>query len=240
MRFLVDTHTHTIASGHAYSTLKENAEEAYKKGLEGFVCTDHAPAVEFCAPDYILSSVLRFVPDEIEGVRLIRGIELNIMDEDGTVDLPAERLQYTEFAIASMHDITYDDRGLQGNTSAVIGALQNPYVDVVGHPGNAMYPIDREAFVKEVARQNKLVEVNNHSFEFREGSKENCIKIINLCKKHNVRITVGSDAHTCYSVGRIDLAISALEECGFPEELVVCANLERFLAYLEERKKRVG
>ena len=43
MKLLVDTHTHTVASGHAYSTLRENALFAAKKGLEAFCCTDHGP-----------------------------------------------------------------------------------------------------------------------------------------------------------------------------------------------------
>ena len=34
MRPLMDLHTHTLASGHAYSTLKENLEEAKNAILE--------------------------------------------------------------------------------------------------------------------------------------------------------------------------------------------------------------
>lgn len=239
MRLLVDTHTHTVASAHAYSTLRENAQLAYEKGLEGFVCADHGPALEFCAPSYILTSALQFIPDVIEGVRMIKGVELNVVDYDGNIDVPEKQLKALEFVIASLHnDVTPLRIGtVEQNTAAMLGALNNPYVDVIGHPGNPAFPIDAEALVKEAARLNKLVEVNNHSFEARKGSGENCCNIIKLCKKHDVRITVSSDAHSCYNIGEFSYAIQALEECGFPEELIVSASLERFLAYLKERKR---
>lgn len=41
----IDLHTHTIISGHAYSTLKENIEAARARGLEAFAVTDHGPAM---------------------------------------------------------------------------------------------------------------------------------------------------------------------------------------------------
>ena len=43
MKILVDTHTHTIASDHAYSTVLENAAAAARAGLEALAVTDHTP-----------------------------------------------------------------------------------------------------------------------------------------------------------------------------------------------------
>lgn len=235
MELLVDSHTHTVASLHAYSTLTENAVAAHKKGLEAIAVTDHGPAVTGgAAPPFILSSVLRFLPENVEGIRLIKGIEANITDHDGNVDIEERFFACTEFGIASLHVGTMRDGGVVKNTNALIGALHNPYIHVIGHPGEPRFPIDAEAFVKEVGRLNKIVEINNHSFEARKGSGENCAKIAALCKKHDVRITVSSDAHSCYNVGVFDYAIAILEECGFPEELIVSANLERFLGFLGE------
>ncbi|MDL2236929.1 phosphatase [Christensenellaceae bacterium OttesenSCG-928-K19] len=239
MRLLVDTHTHTVASAHAYSTLRENAQLAFEKGLEGFVCADHGSGLEFCAPNYILTSALQFIPEMIEGVRLIKGVELNIVDFEGTVDVGEKQLKVLEFVIASIHDevTPYIVGTVEQNTAAMVNAIRNPYVDVIGHPGNPAIPIDAETLVKETAKQGKMVEVNNHSFEARAGSGENCLNIIKLCKKHDVRITVSSDAHSCYNVGTFQYAIQALEECGYPEELVVSATLERFMGYMKERKR---
>ena len=43
MQIKVDTHTHTLASGHAYNTMREMAETALEKGLEALAITEHAP-----------------------------------------------------------------------------------------------------------------------------------------------------------------------------------------------------
>ena len=42
MRFEADTHSHTLASGHAYSTIKEMAAAAEAKGLKALALTEHA------------------------------------------------------------------------------------------------------------------------------------------------------------------------------------------------------
>lgn len=236
MTILVDTHTHTVASCHAYSTLKENAELAYQAGLEGIVVADHGPSLQGCAPPYILTSVLKFLPEIIEGVRVVKGTEANIINLEGGMDLKDFFLDATEFGIASMHTPTMPKERVSDYTDTAVAALRHPRIHVIGHPGNPNFPLDYERFVKETARLGKLVEVNNHSFEARAGSGENCRKIVQLCKKHDVRITVSSDAHSCYNVGGFERAVEMLEDCGFPEELIVNTSLEKFLAFLEEHK----
>lgn len=237
MKLLVDPHTHTVASGHAYSTLRENALFAAKHGLEAFCCTDHGPAIINAAPDFI-QKVLLSVPDEIEGVRMIRGCELNIMDYEGNVDLAPKYASMAEFLVASLHDITLKPGSVEENTAALVNALKQPFVDVVGHPGNPHYPVHIEEVVDAAHANNKLIEINSHSFRFREGSAGQCVEYIRLCKKKGVRITVSSDAHACYNIGVFDAAIAALEAEDFPEELIVSRDLKTFDAYLKERKQR--
>ena len=41
MRIAIDTHTHSVASSHAYSTLDELAKGARLAWLDGFVLSDH-------------------------------------------------------------------------------------------------------------------------------------------------------------------------------------------------------
>ena len=45
MGFVLDTHTHTIASAHAYSTVAEMAKAAGDRGLGLLAVTDHGPAL---------------------------------------------------------------------------------------------------------------------------------------------------------------------------------------------------
>lgn len=234
----MDTHTHTVASGHAYSTVRENAILAYERGMEAICCADHGPALKGGAVDFILT-VLTAAPDVMEGVRVFNATEANILDFEGNTDIPERFMRCTEFAIASLHDIVIDPGTKEQNTNAMLGAINNPYVDVIGHPGNPYYDVDREALVREAKKLDKLIELNNHSFIYRKGSEPNCKDFLALCKKHDVRITVSSDAHICYRVGNFDMVKEALEEADFPEELVVSRNLKAFSSYIEERKNRL-
>lgn len=238
MRLLVDSHTHTVVSGHAYSTLFENLEFAFSKGLEGIVMSEHAERLPGAQPNLALRPQTAF-PREYKGVRLIRGIELNILNSRGEVDMQERHLKLAQFAIASFHEVVFRGGTQRENTDAMIGALNNPYIDIIGHPGNPNFPIDQEAVVLEAKKLGKLLEVNNHSFYFRKGSEDNCRKLIGLCKKHEVRISVGSDAHICLKVGSFDHAIAALTQEEFPEELIISRNIEAFDAYLSEKEERI-
>ena len=50
---LLDIHTHTIASGHAYGTIREMAESAGKRNLKLLGISEHAPGIPgTCDPIY--------------------------------------------------------------------------------------------------------------------------------------------------------------------------------------------
>ena len=166
MNIEIDTHTHTVLSGHAHSTLIENAAWAKKAGLSGFVVTDHGPAIPGAPPDFNLST-LRYLPESIDGVRVYHGIEANIVDFEGTLDIREKYLQLTEFAIAGIHEAVICSGGRNRDTDAVIAALQNRYIDTISHPDNPSYSLDYEAVVREAARLSKLLEVNDHSFKWK-------------------------------------------------------------------------
>ena len=73
-KYKIDTHTHTVSSGHAYSTVTENAKYAASIGLEIIGMTDHAPKMPgSCGYLHFLN--LRILPEYIEGVRVLKGIE---------------------------------------------------------------------------------------------------------------------------------------------------------------------
>lgn len=87
MKIVLDTHAHTIVSGHAYNTIREMAQMAKEKGLEAFALTEHAPQMPGTCHEFYFQN-LHIVPREMYGVRLFMGVELNIMNEKGEVDLP--------------------------------------------------------------------------------------------------------------------------------------------------------
>lgn len=237
MRPQIDTHTHTVLSGHAHSTLIENAAAAAEIGLDGIVLTDHGPMIPGASPDFV-TTTYRFLPDVIKGIRVYHGVEANIIDDEGNLDIPQRYLEPLDYVIAGIHEFIRRSNGRNKDTDTVIRALNNPFVDVIAHPDNPSYNLDYEAVVRETAQLGKLMEVNNHSFDFRHGGAENAMKFLPLCRKHDVRIVVASDAHSAFEIGHFELTLRILELCEFPESLVVNLKRERFEAYLEERASR--
>ncbi|ACL76629.1 phosphatase [Ruminiclostridium cellulolyticum] len=238
MKIVVDTHTHTVSSGHAYSTVQENAKEAYTNGIHMINISDHGSAMKG-APFLYYFGNLEVIPDSLYGVRIIHGVELNIMDYNGTVDLPERYLKKLGLVLASFHDICIEPSTVENHTNGAVEILKNPYIDILAHPGNPQFQIDIEKVVKTAKEYNKLIELNNHSFVVRKGSERNCFEIARMCKKYGVRVATGSDAHISFNIGRFDNVMKILEEVEMPEELVVTTSVERMESYLSERKKRI-
>ena len=102
MKYVVDIHTHSVISQHAYSTIDENARAAKQKGLKLIAMTDHAPGMKNTAPRAFFTNY-HILPNFLHDVEILHGAELNIMDYDGTVDLQEDILKTLDIAIASLH-----------------------------------------------------------------------------------------------------------------------------------------
>lgn len=239
MNIVVDTHTHTISSGHAYSTIQENAKEASLNGIEMFNMSDHGPAMNGAPFRYHFGN-LRVIPDFIYGVRIIKGVELNIINYNGEVDLSEYYLKKLNLVLASFHDICIEPTTVEEHTNAAIQVLSNPYIDILAHSGNPQFQIDIEKVVKAARDYNKLIEINNQSFVVRTGSEKNCREIALMCKKYGVRIATGSDAHISFDIGKFNNVNKVFEEVEMPEELVVTTSVKKMEQYLLERKERVA
>ena len=230
MKIVLDTHAHTLASGHAYNTIREMAKAAADKGLEAIALTDHAPDMPGSCHLFYFQN-LRVVPRNQCGVKLFLGTEANILDENGSVDLPDSVLAEMDLVIASSHPPC--DKGAQTKmdiTNAYLAAMENPHIDIIGHPDDGRFMVDYEAIVKKAKETHTLLELNNSSLRpggFRVNTRENDLEMLRLCKKYEVPISIGSDAHVDVDLAGFDLAMEVLKECEFPEELVVNTSLER-------------
>jgi len=238
LKLVVDAHTHTISSGHAYSTVQEIAKEAANKGIEMFVVADHAPAMAG-APSFLHFANLKEIPDKIYGVRVVKGVEANIIDYSGNLDMPDAYLKRLDFVIASLHDVCIKPATVEEHTNALIKVLENPYVDVVAHPGNPIFQVDIEKVVRAAAENKKLIEINNHSFDARKGCEENCEEFARVCCKMGVQMVSSSDAHISFQVGSFDRVLKIFDKLKVPEDLVLTASAERFEEYLLQRKRRL-
>ena len=84
MKDVLDVHTHTIASGHAYNTMMEMIHAAQEKGLEVYGITEHAPRMPGTCHDFYFNN-LKLVERQQGDLEVLLGIELNILDERGNV-----------------------------------------------------------------------------------------------------------------------------------------------------------
>jgi putative hydrolase len=236
MKIEVDTHTHSIASLHAYSTINELVDGAKKNGLKGFVLTEHGPALQNGLPHPYFFGNLKALPEEIRGIRLFRGVDLNIMDGSGGVDLSVKYLKPLDFVMAGLHEACFAPDSKDANTRAMLAALENPYIDGISHPGNPVYPIDYEAAVKAAARLGKALEINNSSFKVRKGSLDNCKTLAALARQSGCLVSCGSDAHYWEDVGNFETARLVIAEAGIDESRIINNTMEAFTDFYRRRK----
>lgn len=236
MAALLDLHTHTLVSGHAYSTMNENIEEASKKGLAILGISDHSPKMPGSTHLFYFRN-LQVIPQLVQGVRVLKGAELNIMDIDGSVDLDDSTLKMLDYTIASLHIPCYSSSHTQQeNTQAYVQAASNPYIKILGHPDDSRYPIDKEAVVLACKKTKTLLEVNNSSMNptsTRVGARENMLELLQLCALHQVPVIFGSDAHYCGAVGGFANCREVCQVAQFPPELIVNDNPELIEEYFQ-------
>lgn len=235
MNLIADTHTHTVASTHAYCTLTEMVHAAAERGLFAIAITDHGPDMPG-APGQWYFHNLKVIPRKLENVLVLRGEEANVIDFEGRTDLVQEDVPCLDWVVASMHEIAMRDKAPTEEkvTNAWLKIAENPLVRVIGHSGSELYRYDYETVLPAFARNGKLVELNEATFTGRNQSVPNCTNIMKLCKKHGVPIIVNSDSHFSAQVGRFDRSLQLLKEIDFPEELVVNSSVQRFCAYLKQ------
>ena len=240
MRVEIDTHTHTLASGHAYNTIREMARAAKEKGLKALAITEHAPEMPgSCHLFYFVN--LRVLPRELEGIKILFGSELNIMDAEGHVDLPTSTIEGLDLTIASMHIPCYKgEKTVEEVTKAYLNIMEREDIDIIGHPDDGRFPVDYEMLVKAAKKTGTLLEINNSSLKpdgYRANTKENALKILKYCKKYGTMIVLGSDAHFDTGIADYTYADEVLKEADFPEELIANTSFEKLQSLLKRNKK---
>ncbi len=234
MIIIADMHTHTIASGHAYSTVNEMAAEAARKGLQALALTDHGPTMPG-GPHLYHFGAMRFIPPWISGVRILRGAEANITGADGAIDLPETYLARLDYVMAGFHaGCGFEATGLAANTDAALLAMRNPLVRGIAHPGNPEYQVDLEALVQGAVETGTALEINNSSLSVsRRGSRSNCEQLARMIARKGALVVVGSDAHIAQGVGEFGDAVELLARAGVAEDQVVNSSFSRLMEFLE-------
>ena len=217
MKAIMDLHTHTLAAGHAYSTLLENIDAALAMGLQYLGMSEHGPTSPGGPHNFFFSNYKvipriydreentgRVIPKPDGSLRLLCGVEANICSTNGELDLEERYLQKMDYALASIH--------------------QNPYVKILGHPDDGRFPLDYDELVREARQAQAVLEVNNSSLNpqsARQGGRENITELLKTCMKYDQPVIMGTDSHMCFAIGAFDDAEQLMRELEFPKELVL-------------------
>ncbi|GAA2509463.1 DNA polymerase/3'-5' exonuclease PolX [Actinocorallia cavernae] len=231
-----DLHTHTdLTDGLA--SLDAMVEAAAKRGYAYYAVTDHAPdlSMQRMTDEKILAQRERL--RELDGthhrMRLLHGTELNI-GPDGGLDWPDEFLAGFDLCVASLH--SRFDLGRKAMTRRLVRAVENPYVNILGHPTTRL--IGRRAGVDadwdEVfavcARTGTALEVNAQPDRLDLGDED-----ILRARTHGVRFAVNTDAHSVPQLAQLRYGIGTAQRGWLtPDEVINTWPLTRLRRFLRK------
>ncbi|MFF4931602.1 DNA polymerase/3'-5' exonuclease PolX [Streptomyces griseofuscus] len=231
-----DLHTHTdLTDGLA--SLDAMVEAAAKRGYAYYAVTDHAPDLymQRMTDEKILAQRerLRELDEAHHRMRLLHGTELNI-GPDGGLDWPDEFLAGFDLCVASLH--SHFDLGRKAMTRRLVRAVENPYVNILGHPTTRL--IGRRAGVDadwdEVfavcARTGTALEVNAQPDRLDLGDED-----ILRARTHGVRFAVNTDAHSVPQLAQLRYGIGTAQRGWLtPDEVINTWPLTRLRRFLRK------
>lgn len=233
INIVADIHTHTIASGHAYGTIREMVKAAYEKKLKLLGITEHAPGIPGTVVPFYYNN-LQVIPRNLYNVSIIHGSEINVLN-DGTLSLKQQYIDKLDYAIVGIHGQCYKDAGRKKNTENLINCMKNPKVFFVSHPDDDHTPLDYKMLVEAAKEYHVALEVNNSSLVKKE-KRLNCVEnyktMLSLCEQYKVPVIISSDAHDPSWVGTFDLAIKLLEDIGFDQRLILNTDINKVFEFI--------
>ncbi|MBM6690275.1 phosphatase [Fusobacterium mortiferum] len=240
MRYLIDLHIHTNVNPHAYSTLEENIRSAQEKGMRVIAITNHGPALQD-SPHWWSLVNMRVIPEYVGDLRVLKGVETNIIDENGNFDINQRIYDVMDIILCGLHTVEAygDPSDIIKNTRAVINMIRSQKIDIMVHLGNPQFPLEYELVVQEAVKAGVAIEINNSSLKnSRKGSRPNCKKILELCKNYEAMVSLGTDSHISYDIGEFKEAQLLIEEVGYPVESIINYSMKNLDKFLENRRKK--
>lgn len=238
MDYKIDLHVHSNTNPHAFSTIKENIDYASEIGMKVVAITNHGPALED-TPHWWQLINIRVIPEYIKGVRVLKGVEANIVGENGEIDINQKVYEQLDIILAGFHGnhLYLKNKDREKNTRAVINLMKTQKVDVLVHLGNPEFPIDYKEVARVAKECNIALELNNSSLGgTRTGSEKTCRELAKYAKEYGCYICINTDSHYCALIGHTPLARAIAEEIDYPENLILNSSEDVLYKFLDERK----
>jgi len=203
MKLLTDLHIHTIASGHAYSSVTEIVQRANQLNLEAIAITDHGPGLPDGPHVYHFENQRRFF--NIPGKCLVlSGVEEDLAGPNGEVFLPENVLNFLEIVLVGFHP--YPNCWVKINSKravikSLLKAMEKPYIKGVTHPVNDWFDLSSDEIkqiVKNALPTSTAVELN---LSKTIGLEDKLFEFLDLVGEYNAPLMINSDAHILHEVG---------------------------------------
>ena len=148
----------------------------------------------------------------------------------GNIDMDEFYLRMLDIRIAGIHSLCYTHGTKEQNTHGMVNVISNPYINIISHPGDGTASLDFEPLVLASKEHHTLLEINNSSLKPCRNKPE--ARSNRLCKKYEVPVILGSDAHISFDIAEYGYAMQLLAETEFPEGLIMNTDVERFKQYI--------
>jgi len=163
-----EVHAHTDWSD-GRNSVEEMARAAKAAGYSYIALTDHSPSQTVASGlkvDRLLKrrKEIEAARKAVHGITILEGTEVDIL-RDGRLDYPDKILAELDYVIASVHSGWKMDR--EAMTARIIKAMENPWVDCLGHPTGRLigqrepYEVDIEAVLQSAARLGVAMEISS-------------------------------------------------------------------------------
>jgi DNA polymerase (family X) len=197
-----DLHSHTTWSSDGKNALEEMVEAAKSRGYQYLAVTDHSHYLREGRMEAQREEIAR-LNEQVAPFRILRGVEVNIR-AGGELDVADDDLAACDWVVASIH--TAFDRS---PTERVLGAMENPHVDCIGHLTgrkiNRRGPADIsvERVIEKALETGTFLEINSQPdrLDMRDAHAR-------AAGEAGVKITVSSDAHRIKALGYVELGIA--------------------------------
>lgn len=198
-----DLHMHTTATD-GEDTLLDMARAAIARGLRYIAITDHGQRVTMARGldrTRLLQQwgeIDRLNESLADGGRppivVLKGIEVDMLEKGG-LDLPDAVLEQADWVVASLHYGQSQPR--ERITARIVEAIENPHVDVIGHPTGRLinrrpaYDVDIEAVIAAAARTGTFLEINANPWRLDLDDHHAA-----AARRAGVKLVISTDAHS--------------------------------------------
>ena len=233
-----ELHMHTTWSD-GVNSLEEMVETAYKLGYQYVVIGDHSQSARVA--NGLTPERYKQQWKEIErlneiynpkGFYILRGAEVDILP-DGSLDLPDEILEQFDFVVASVHS-----RFEQDNTERIIKAMENPYVNMIGHPTGKQYGY-REGYPVNINRLIEVAKETGTALELNTQRMDLSPENVRKCMEAGVYIGIVTDAHSVRQLHLLHIGVGlARRGWAVPDKVINTFELDELRRFVYEKRKR--